>query len=40
LDLGSGGYGMFLAPNSTSYEDLNDYSAVLKLEYNGSTFIR
>ncbi len=28
-----------LAPNSTYYEDLNNYSAVLKLEYNGFSFL-
>lgn len=39
LDLGPGVYAMFLAPNVASYEDLNDYSAVLKLAYGNSTFL-
>lgn len=29
----------FLAPNSSSYEDLNDYSAVLKLIYGNTSFL-
>ena len=30
---------VFLAPLSDSYEDLNNYSAVIRLEYNGNTFL-
>jgi len=30
---------LILAPNSASYEDLNNYSIVLKLTYNGKSFI-
>ncbi|GFR36480.1 ComEC/Rec2 family competence protein [Thermobrachium celere] len=29
----------FLAPNSSYYEDLNDYSAVVKLKYGNNTFL-
>lgn len=29
----------FLAPNANSYEDLNDYSAVLRLVYGGTSFL-
>lgn len=31
--------GIFLAPNSSSYEDLNNYSAVLKLTYGQVSFL-
>jgi competence protein ComEC len=30
---------LILAPNSASYDDLNNYSIVLKLTYNGKSFI-
>jgi competence protein ComEC len=31
--------GTFLAPNGTSYEDLNDYSAVLRITFGGTSFL-
>lgn len=31
--------GEFLAPNSTDYEDLNDYSAVLKITHGSTSFL-
>lgn len=39
LDVEKGISAKFLAPNSTSYEDLNNYSAVLKLTYNKTSFL-
>jgi competence protein ComEC len=39
LDLGSGVSCKMLAPNSTSYENLNDYSAVIKITYGNSKFL-
>lgn len=39
LDLGSEVNALLLAPNSTIYEDVNNYSAVLKLSYGNNTFL-
>lgn len=39
LDLGPAASAVFLAPAGTGYEDLNDYSAVLKLTYGGTSFL-
>lgn len=39
LDLGKGAKCEFLAPNSDSYEDVNNYSAVIKLTYGDNKFL-
>ena len=39
LDLGSELYAELLAPNSSGYEDINDYSAVLRLVYGKNSFL-
>lgn len=39
LDVGSGITATLLAPNSAEYEDLNDYSAVLRLVYGKTAFL-
>lgn len=39
LDLGPGVQAELLAPNSTNYEEVNDYSAVLRLTYGQTTFL-
>jgi competence protein ComEC len=39
LDLGSELYAELLAPNSTGYHDINDYSAVLRLVYGKNSFL-
>lgn len=39
LDLGSEIYAELLAPNSSGYEDTNDYSAVLRLIYGKNSFL-
>ncbi|EGW39072.1 MBL fold metallo-hydrolase [Desulfosporosinus sp. OT] len=39
LDLGSEVNALLLAPNSANYEDVNNYSAVLKLSYGTNTFL-
>ena len=39
LDLGSEVYAELLAPNSTGYDDINDYSAVLRLVYGKNSFL-
>lgn len=39
LDLGSEVKAELLAPNSTHYEEVNDYSAVLRLTYGQTTFL-
>lgn len=39
LDLGYGVSCTMLAPNSTSYKNLNDYSAVIKITYGNSRFL-
>jgi len=39
LDLGSEIYAELLAPNSSGYEDINDYSAVLRLVYGKNSFL-
>ena len=39
VDLGSEVNALLLAPNSASYEDVNDYSAVLKLTYGTNSFL-
>lgn len=39
LDFGSEIYAELLAPNSTRYKDINDYSAVLRLVYGKNTFL-
>jgi len=39
LDLGPAASALFLAPAGTGYEDLNDYSAVLKLTCGGTSFL-
>lgn len=39
LDLGSEVNALLIAPNSASYEDVNNYSAVLKLSYGTNTFL-
>ena len=39
LDLGSEIYAELLAPNSTGYQDINDYSAVLRLVYGKNSFL-
>ncbi|APC08144.1 ComEC/Rec2 family competence protein [Neomoorella thermoacetica] len=39
LDIGSGASAVFVAPNGTDYEDLNNYSAVLKLTYKDMLFL-
>lgn len=39
LDLGEKVSGVFVAPNSTNYESMNNYSAVLKITYGETKFI-
>ncbi|MDR3540915.1 MAG: ComEC/Rec2 family competence protein [Desulfosporosinus sp.] len=39
LDLGPEVNALLIAPNSVSYEDVNNYSAVLKLSYGTNTFL-
>nr|WP_051585740.1 ComEC/Rec2 family competence protein [Caldanaerobius polysaccharolyticus] len=39
LDLGSGVQVTILAPNSSHYDDLNEYSAVIKLRYGDTSFL-
>ncbi|MHB1651781.1 MAG: ComEC/Rec2 family competence protein [Desulfitobacteriaceae bacterium] len=39
IDLGSEVMAQLVAPNSSGYEDLNDYSAVLRLTYGHNTFL-
>ncbi|SHF93740.1 Metal-dependent hydrolase, beta-lactamase superfamily II [Caldanaerobius fijiensis DSM 17918] len=39
LDLGSGITAKMLAPNSTYYDDLNNYSAVIKITYGKTSFL-
>lgn len=39
LDAGEGISAVFVAPNSTNYDSLNDYSAVLKLTYRNTSFL-
>lgn len=39
LDTGSDASAVFVAPNGTDYEDLNNYSAVLKLNYKDTSFL-
>lgn len=39
LDLGSDIKAEMLAPNSTKYDDLNNYSAVIKLTYGNTSFL-
>ncbi|AIS53527.1 ComE operon protein 3 [Thermoanaerobacter kivui] len=39
LDLGNGITAKMLAPNSTHYDDLNNYSAVIKLTYGNTSFL-
>ncbi|GAW92474.1 MBL fold metallo-hydrolase [Calderihabitans maritimus] len=39
LDAGQGVEAVFVAPNSSSYDDLNNYSAVLKLTYGSTSFL-
>ncbi|HZW83240.1 MAG TPA: ComEC/Rec2 family competence protein [Candidatus Deferrimicrobium sp.] len=39
LDLGQGVDAELVAPNSTSYEDVNDYSAVVRLVYGKNSFL-
>ena len=39
LDLGPEIYAELLAPNSSGYEDINDYSAVLRLVYGKNSFL-
>lgn len=39
LDFGSELYAELLAPNSSGYEDINDYSAVLRLIYGKNSFL-
>jgi len=39
LDLGSEIYAELLAPNSSGYQDINDYSAVLRLVYGKNSFL-
>ncbi|WP_243450422.1 ComEC/Rec2 family competence protein [Desulfosporosinus sp. Sb-LF] len=39
LELGSEVNALLIAPNSVSYEDVNNYSAVLKLSYGTNTFL-
>ena len=39
LDMGSEIYAELLAPNSSGYEDTNDYSAVLRLVYGKNSFL-
>lgn len=39
LDLGSEVNALLMAPNSTNYEDVNNFSAVLKLAYGNNTFL-
>lgn len=39
LDLGPEVNALLLAPNSTGYEDVNNFSAVLKLSYGTNTFL-
>lgn len=39
LDLGAEVNALLIAPNSTSYDDVNNYSAVLKLSYGTNTFL-
>ena len=39
LDLGSEVYAELLAPNSSGYADINDYSAVLRLVYGKNSFL-
>ncbi len=39
LDVGPAVNAVLVAPNNTSYEDLNNYSAVLKLTYGNTSFL-
>lgn len=39
LDLGEGVKAEMLAPNSSDYEDLNDWSAVIKLSFGNTSFL-
>jgi len=39
LDMGSEIYAELLAPNSSGYQDINDYSAVLRLVYGKNSFL-
>ncbi len=39
LDFGKNACAEFIAPNSHSYNDLNDYSAVLKVTYGNANFL-
>jgi competence protein ComEC len=39
IDINSAFKGVFIAPNASSYDDLNNYSAVLKLTYGNNTFL-
>lgn len=39
IDLGLNCYGKFLAPKNTTYDNINNYSAVLKICYKDSIFI-
>lgn len=39
LDVGSGATAELLAPNGSSYDDLNNYSAVLKLTFGKTSFL-
>lgn len=39
LDLGAGITAQMIAPNSSGYEDINDYSTVFKLAYGKNTFL-
>lgn len=39
MDLGQGITAQFVAPNGSSYEDLNDWSAVLRLTYGKTSFL-
>lgn len=39
LDVGSGAGAVMLAPNAASYEDLNNYSAVLKVTFGTTSFL-
>lgn len=39
LNVGESISAIFLAPNSTNYDSLNDYSAVLKLTYRNTSFL-
>ncbi|AGB19619.1 ComEC/Rec2 family competence protein [Thermoanaerobacterium thermosaccharolyticum] len=39
LDLGPEASAMMIAPNGTKYDDLNEYSAVIKLNYGDTSFL-